>query len=182
MTTHLHGEYFYPPELRRKVESIMSYTSRRLVHTMKAPPGWITLYEAATLMPHRPTHYKAYSYAKHRLLKSAVHNGITCTKPAWVESFLRRKCKLPPTGLGVFRSEAWVLLAETPTSRFWKFLKSYPSRCFGIDCRPIAMAFEVRDAAERADLPFNDCGSLVRLATESQRRFVFAQPRDLVGL
>lgn len=172
---HLRGEYTYPPDLASKVRDILSRTDRQLNPTRKAPRGWITIAEAATRMPHRPTKYKAYTYVRDGYLQAEIVNGVTCTKPMWLQEFKRKYCRLPMRGLGCFRHESWLFLQEPPTARFWDQLRC--RHVYPLENRPVAFAFDVRAAAERSGLTFLDADpELARLARESERRFQLVVP------
>lgn len=172
---HLRGEYTYPPELASKVRDIMSRTERQLNPTRKAPRGWITIAEAAARMPHKPTKYKAYTYVRDGYLRAQIVNGVTCTTPEWLREFLRTYCKLPPRGMGCFRHESWLFITERPTWRFWDNLRcrhTYP-----LENRPVALAFDIRAAAEKSGLTFRDADvELARLSAEADRRFKLIVP------
>lgn len=169
---HLRGEYQYPPDLAARVQSIISHTDRKRNPTRKAPRGWITIAEAATTMPHRPTKHKAYTYVRNGLLRAQIVNGVTCTTKAWLRDFLRKHCRLPARGLGAFRHESWLFIQEPPTARFWTELRC--RHVFPLDNRPVALAFDVREAAERSGLTFIDADpALTRLATD---RFTLVVP------
>ena len=178
VSTHLQGNYPYPRDLRRRIASILSHTSRTMTPHRPAPDGWITLYQAIDLMPHRPTYGRAYVYVRSGLLKAEVKNGITCTKPAWVKRFIREHCKLPKRGIGCFKSEAWILLGREPDPAFWKSL-----RCrfvVPLDRQPIAMAYEVREAARRAQIPFlDDRPEFTCAAADCDQRFSLLLARSL---
>jgi len=172
---HLRGEYTYPPDLAHRVREIMSRTERQLNPTRKAPRGWITIAEAATRMPHRPTKYKAYTYVRDGYLRAEIVNGVTCTTPAWLQEFKRKYCRLPMRGLGCFRQESWLFLQEPPTARFWAHLRC--RHVYPLENRPVAFAFDVRHAAERSGLTFLDADPhLARLASEAERRFQLVVP------
>lgn len=183
---HLRGEYTYPPELAARVRDIMSRTDRKLNPTRKAPKGWLTIAEAATRMPHRPTKYKAYTYVRDGLLRAEIVNGVTCTTPIWLRDFLREYCRLPARGIGTFRNESWLLLQEPPNSRFWSSLRC--RHTFPLENRPVALAFDVRDAADKAGLTFIDADvRLAQIAREADRRFtlvvpsLYFRPRPILG-
>ena len=179
IAAHLRGQHQYDAELQRKIERIMSYTSRR-VPAPRQIDGWLTLEEACLLIPWRPSRSRLYdACVRTGMLRTKLVDGVTCTRPQWVAHFVRKALGRDiPRGLGVYRRHAACLLdSDTPA----EFHRALPA---GFQLRhnrqPVVMLWDVRRAADATGGRFIDRAPVLSaFVSLAEHQFALILPGDL---
>lgn len=133
------------------------------------------------LIPWRPSRSRLYdAYVRPGLLKTQLVDGVTCTRPCWVDSFV---CWMVgynmPRGLGVYRKHATCLLGGMAPKDFDRVLpEGFRLRRLS---QPVVMLWDVRRAAEKTGGQFIDRAPVLSaFASLAEHQFALILPGDLI--
>ena len=133
--SHLSGEYRYPDSLVSRLKNILPSI------VVKVPDGFLTLTQAACLIPTRPSSRTVSRLCHLGHLEAEMHGRRRFTTEKWVMEYVEKTWPNRAKGALVHIPAVPYLLARRPTKQFRKMIKS--SREYGMRIVSVAQVEEI---------------------------------------
>lgn len=89
VSRYINQEVDVSPALQEAIDSLQWYAEPQRVQRKEAPTGYLTMREAAKLMPTCPSQQFMRNLIRDGRLEGQRIDGMLCTKPKWVDTYIR---------------------------------------------------------------------------------------------
>lgn len=145
VSRYINQEVDVSPSLQEAIDSLQWYAEPQRVQRKDAPVGYLTMRDAAKLMPTCPSQQFMRNLIRDGRLEGQRIDGMLCTKAKWVDAYIRANYGRLPAVLAI--AMPMLPLVISPSPHLMQCKAWFIGKCFQIGRMPCVPVQEVAAVA-----------------------------------